>query len=180
MARSPKGGHELTRDDSRRGGLARAAKLEAERAEQRRLAVDRAANLVHRALDRVKDTLDGGDPRLALAAARDILDRVLGKTLADGVGTESVVEIRWAFDPRPDGSDDVVESKPQVSEKRPSRKRPARRVTPKPDPEPAPERSEDSPKPDAAMREREERRRIEEACRRDRRRSGSGLADAQF
>lgn len=62
-----------------KGGRARAAKIRAEKEAAREAALGRVAELVDKALDRLEVSLDADDERLALQAARDVLDRVLGR-----------------------------------------------------------------------------------------------------
>jgi hypothetical protein len=71
--------HEFTDDDRSRGGHARAEKLRANKEEKRQLALERAGEFVDAALNRLEASLDSHDQRVALQAARDVLDRVLGK-----------------------------------------------------------------------------------------------------
>jgi hypothetical protein len=92
-----------TRESRGKGGRARTARIATDRAEQQRLAIERAAGLVGRALDKLEGALESEDATLSLRAARDILDRVLGPaSKGPPLGDPGAIEVRLAFDPNPE------------------------------------------------------------------------------
>jgi hypothetical protein len=68
--------HKLTTEERSRGGLTRAAKMRA----ARELADERLSDLLEKALDRLALLLDSEDDMVAVRAAREVFDRVLGKS----------------------------------------------------------------------------------------------------
>jgi hypothetical protein len=73
--------HKLTTEDRVRGGLARAAKARARREEAETLAAERLSGLMTQALDRLERLLESDDDVAAARAVREVLDRVLGRSL---------------------------------------------------------------------------------------------------
>jgi hypothetical protein len=101
-AKPQRKGHVLTDDDRRKGAAAATEVKLAKRAEAERLARERLVNLTEAAVKRLEQLLDSEDEQIAVRAARDILDRALGKAVQPlkHAGDEGgPVVVRLAFDP---------------------------------------------------------------------------------
>lgn len=87
--------HKFSAEESRKGARAAASVKRRRRAEAQQLALERLTALVDPALNRLEGLLDSKEEQVALRAARDILDRALGRARQQLEVTRAD-----AFDPR--------------------------------------------------------------------------------
>jgi hypothetical protein len=86
--RSGNAPHPLTAEERARGGRNRAARIRKRKLEAERVAMDSLAASVGRAVSILADKLESDDERVQLRAAREILDRTLGRPTQAIAGDE--------------------------------------------------------------------------------------------
>jgi hypothetical protein len=84
----------LTLEDRRRGALGAAAAKRVKREAARELAIERIAGLADKAVMRLEQLLDSSDDRVAVKAAKDVLDRVLGRATQTTLTAEVELETK--------------------------------------------------------------------------------------
>jgi hypothetical protein len=82
--------HALTKEERSRGGHARAEKLREERAEAQALADEELSKAVTQAVRRLAELVESEDEHVALRAAAQVLDRVLGRPTQRESGSNEV------------------------------------------------------------------------------------------
>lgn len=103
--------HTLTSADRSRGGHARAAKLREQKDAARHDVEEQLRGHVGKAVLKLGEVLDSSDERVVVAAAKEILDRVLGRPVqavaGDGETGPLQIILRSAFANDPAEDDDA-------------------------------------------------------------------------
>src|SRR5579859_3652304 len=101
--------HEFTAEERRRGGLAAAEARKLKQAEREEQARELLSEFVDPALEALRAALDSEDETTRVKAAKDVLDRVLGRPTQTvkhtGAEESGPVEVVFKFDHRPDAKD---------------------------------------------------------------------------